>query len=92
MAAAATPRPHEFDEGWDGVERCLVCRVTRTRKGLVIPRSSICSPTTTLEVDENQYQTPIDALLADIHSSTLMPPTEPARSTLGSESPSGASG
>lgn len=80
MSAAGTPRPHDFDAGRDGIERCLVCRVTRTKQGKVIPKSALCpmEHCTSGSLD-HQYKTPIDAALDDITLEALTPLLAPAR-------------
>lgn len=80
MLAAATPRPHDFDAGRDGVERCLVCRVTRTKQGKVIPKAALCpmTPCTSGSLD-HQYKSPVEALLDDITTAASAPLMAPAR-------------
>lgn len=58
-------QPHEFDLGRDGIERCTACRITRSKSGMVIPRTAPCPALNTATFGD-QYVHPVEAAVEDI--------------------------
>lgn len=71
--------PHQFEAGKDGIERCWACKATRIKGGMVIPTAAPCPTRSRLSgvSVEDQYIAPLDALLADIQTTT-QPSTSPS--------------